>query len=96
MLITFCLGKYTLGRSSFCSLSLRLSILKVGGYLEDVLNILEANQFLNVSMPWSSLSIAHGMARQKSNDGPILWTRPGEQVVPTADLPKSPYKRQKS
>jgi len=46
-------------------------------------------------MPWSELSVAHGMPRQTSNDGPILWTRPGEQVVPTADLPKSPYKRQK-
>lgn len=57
--------------------------------------MLESNLFLNVSMPWSSLSIAHGMHRHLSNDGPILWTRPGEQVVPTADLPKSPFKRPK-
>ncbi|XP_067951751.1 lysine-specific demethylase 9-like isoform X2 [Watersipora subatra] len=69
---------------------------EVGGYLTDVLDLLESNLFLNVSMPWSTLSIAHGMPRQHSNDGPILWTRPGEQVVPTADLPKSPFKRQKS
>lgn len=67
----------------------------MGGYLTDVLDLLESNAFLNVSMPWSSLSIAYGMQRQLSNDGPILWTRPGEQVVPTADLPKSPYKRQR-
>lgn len=64
--------------------------------MTDILDMLEENPFLNVSMPWGSLSVAHGMSRQKSNDGPILWTRPGEQVVPTADLPKSPYKRQRA
>lgn len=28
---------------------------------------------------------------QESNDGPIFWIRPGEQLIPTADY-KSPYK----
>jgi len=33
---------------------------------------------------------------QESNDGPILWIRPGEQLVPTADINKSPYKRRRT
>lgn len=63
--------------------------------MDDLLDLLEENPFLQLSMPWGSLSIAHGMDRCLSNDGPILWTRPGEQVVPTADLPKSPLKKQR-
>ena len=31
-----------------------------------------------------------------SNDGPILWIRPGEQMVPTTDVTKSPFKRRRS
>lgn len=33
---------------------------------------------------------------QESNDGPILWVRPGEQLVPTADINKSPCKRRRT
>jgi hypothetical protein len=32
---------------------------------------------------------------QESNDGPILWIRPGEQLVPTAEMAKSPAKRRR-
>lgn len=39
-------------------------------------------------MPWGSLSAVH-MNRAQSNDGPILWIRPGEQLVPTADIGKN-------
>lgn len=45
-------------------------------------------------MPWGSLS-AIRMKRQESNDGPILWCRPGEQLVPTLDSTKSPFKRKR-
>ena len=44
-------------------------------------------------MPWGPLS-AIRMKRTESNDGPILWCRPGEQLVPTADH-KSPLKRKR-
>lgn len=47
-----------------------------------------------MTMPWGPLSIVH-MNPQESNDGPILWVRPGEQLVPTADLSKSPCKRKR-
>lgn len=45
-------------------------------------------------MPWGKLSIVQ-MDPRLSNDGPILWIRPGEQLIPTADLAKTPLKRQR-
>ena len=65
---------------------------EVGDYFPELLDILEADPFLKATIPWGSLSIIHGMQRNLSNDGPILWARPGEQVIPTADMPKSPFK----
>ncbi|GLV45128.1 uncharacterized protein CBL_14299 [Carabus blaptoides fortunei] len=61
---------------------------EVGGYFPDLLDKLEENQFLKMTMPWGSLSAVH-MNRTQSNDGPILWIRPGEQLVPTAEFGKS-------
>lgn len=45
-------------------------------------------------MPWGNLSILK-MDPRLSNDGPILWIRPGEQLIPTAELSKTPLKRQR-
>lgn len=46
-------------------------------------------------MPWGPYSILQTDPRQ-SNDGPILWIRAGEQLVPTAELSsKTPLKRQR-
>lgn len=45
-------------------------------------------------MPWGRLSICRDMKRTESNDGPIVWCRPGEQLVPTADS-KTPLKRKR-
>lgn len=67
---------------------------EVGGYFPDLLDRLEENAFLDMTMPWGALSLIH-MKRQESNDGPILWCRPGEQLVPTADS-KSPFKRRRT
>ena len=71
---------------------------QVGGYYPEFLDILESDPFLRASMPWGHLSILASMkkCREKSNDGPILWSRPGEQMVPTADMPKSPRKPKRS
>ncbi|KAF5300379.1 hypothetical protein FQR65_LT01000 [Abscondita terminalis] len=68
---------------------------EVGGYFPDLLDILEENIFLDLTMPWGFLSVVH-MRRQDSNDGPILWCRPGEQLVPTAECGKSPLKRKRT
>ena len=86
---SYCAGTYR------CGPLLQLSLVgtkseECGGYFPEFLDIIESNPFLNAVMPWGSLSRIHGFERNLSNDGPILWSRPGEQVVPTADLAKSP------
>ncbi|XP_058820268.1 uncharacterized protein LOC131682637 [Topomyia yanbarensis] len=68
---------------------------EVGGYFPDLLKRLEDNPFLNKTMPWGELSIVQ-MDPRLSNDGPILWIRPGEQLVPTAEINKTPMKRQRT
>lgn len=65
-----------------------------GGYFPEFLDLLEQCLFLKETMPWGSFSALHLSDRNKSNDGPILWVRPGEQVVPTAES-KSPYKKRR-
>jgi hypothetical protein len=68
---------------------------EVGDYFPEVLDMFESDPFLNLVMPWGELSSVRMASRNMSNDGPILWTRPGEQLVPTADMPKSPFKRKR-
>uniref|UniRef100_A0A5S6R111 Uncharacterized protein n=1 Tax=Trichuris muris TaxID=70415 RepID=A0A5S6R111_TRIMR len=60
-----------------------------GGYFPNFLNILERSPFLQPVMPWGSLSSLSKMNRRDSNDGPILWIRPGEQYVPTGSAKRS-------
>lgn len=67
---------------------------EVGGYFPDLIGKLEASPFLKKSMPWGKMSVVQ-MDPRLSNDGPILWIRPGEQLIPTADL-KTPLKRQRA
>ncbi|XP_076343911.1 uncharacterized protein LOC143243945 [Tachypleus tridentatus] len=69
---------------------------EAGGFFPEILSMLEKCPFLKLTMPWGSLSSVQMASPQESNDGPILWIRPGEQVVPTADMPKSPFKRKRS
>lgn len=70
---------------------------QVGDFFPEFLDILESDPFLKASMPWGSLSMLSKMeSRCESNDGPIMWARPGEQMVPTADMSKgSPLKRKR-
>lgn len=69
---------------------------EVGGYFPDLLGRIEENPFLKKTMPWGSNSILQSDPRL-SNDGPILWIRAGEQLVPTAELnSKTPLKRQRT
>lgn len=46
------------------------------------------------TMPWGPLSVVQMKTPEESNDGPILWIRPGEQLVPTAES-KTPLKRKR-
>ena len=68
---------------------------EVGGFFPDLLGKLEQSPFLKKSMPWGKLSVVQ-MDPRLSNDGPILWIRPGEQLVPTAEMTKTPLKRQRA
>ena len=63
---------------------------EVGGYFPEILEILEDDPFLQMTLPWGELSLLRGINRRYSNDGPIMWTRPGEQVVPAAEMARSP------
>jgi len=63
---------------------------ETGGFFPEFLDLLDQNVFLRAVSPWGRMSELENMPRDKSNDGPIIWARPGEQVVPTADMPKSP------
>ncbi|CAG2052913.1 unnamed protein product [Timema podura] len=69
---------------------------EVGGYFPDFLARLEESPFLRLTMPWGPLSVVQMATPQESNDGPILWIRPGEQLVPTADNPKLPTRRRRT
>ena len=56
---------------------------ELGMPMPKYLDLLESNPFLNVSMPWGELSAVANADRSYSMDGPILWVRPGEQMVPS-------------
>eukprot|EP01135_Chromosphaera_perkinsii_P006288 Nk52_evm17s485 gene=Nk52_evmTU17s485 len=56
-----------------------------GGYFKDMIESLEENAFLKATLPWGTFSSVHGMHPRDSDDGPILWCRPGEQVLNLAD-----------
>ncbi|KAI1296558.1 Lysine-specific demethylase RSBN1L [Halotydeus destructor] len=67
-----------------------------GGYFPEFLELLEANPFLNLAMPWGQISALKMSSPQESNDGPIVWIRPGEQLIPTVELnTKTPSKLSK-
>ena len=83
-----------------CGPLLQLSLVgtaqeEVGDYFPEILDMLENDPFLDIVMPWGELSSVRMASRNHSNDGPILWVRPGEQMIPTADMPKSPFKRKR-
>ena len=62
---------------------------EVGDYFPDILDMIEENPFLKASLPWSDLSGLQITDRKESDDGPILWVRPGEQVLPLSEIPRS-------
>ncbi|KAM8883319.1 uncharacterized protein ACB058_020473 isoform 1-T1 [Synchiropus picturatus] len=69
---------------------------EVGNYFPEFLGMLEQSPFLQRTLPWGTLSSLSRMAPTDSDDGPIMWVRPGEQMIPVADITKSPFKRRRS
>ncbi|KAL8219261.1 UNVERIFIED_CONTAM: Round spermatid basic protein 1-like protein [Gekko kuhli] len=68
---------------------------EVGDYFPEFLDKLENSPFLKCTLPWGTLSSLKLESRKDSDDGPIMWVRPGEQMIPVADMPKSPFKRKR-
>lgn len=68
---------------------------EIGDYFTHFLGLLEHNEFLKHVMPWGDFSINEGMNPQESDDGPIIWARPGEQLIPTCGKDPSPPEKKK-
>ncbi|KNC86446.1 hypothetical protein SARC_01402 [Sphaeroforma arctica JP610] len=64
---------------------------ETGGYFPDVIDMLKANPFLRPTLPWGKLSSLHHMTPTESDDGPILWTRNGEQYYGVGDTLAKTY-----
>ncbi|XP_068579024.1 lysine-specific demethylase RSBN1L-like [Cebidichthys violaceus] len=69
---------------------------EVGDYFPEFINMLEDSPFLERTLPWGTFSSLRLQSPTESDDGPIMWVRPGEQMIPMADMPKSPFKRKRS
>uniref|UniRef100_A0A8C8SHN3 Round spermatid basic protein 1 n=1 Tax=Pelusios castaneus TaxID=367368 RepID=A0A8C8SHN3_9SAUR len=92
---TYCCGTYRAGPMRQISLVGAVDE-EVGDYFPEFLDMLEESPFLRMTLPWGTLSSLQLQCRSHSDDGPIMWVRPGEQMIPTADMPKSPFKRRRS
>ncbi|KAK7884916.1 hypothetical protein WMY93_028039 [Mugilogobius chulae] len=92
---TYCSGTYRAGPMRQISLVGAVDE-EVGDFFPEFLDMLEESPFLKMTLPWGTLSSLKLDCRNQSDDGPIMWVRPGEQMVPTADMPKSPFKRRRS
>uniref|UniRef100_A0A8B9R8N3 Round spermatid basic protein 1 like n=1 Tax=Astyanax mexicanus TaxID=7994 RepID=A0A8B9R8N3_ASTMX len=69
---------------------------EVGDYFPEFLSMLQQSPFLERTLPWGTFSSLKQMSPTDSDDGPIMWVRPGEQMIPVTDMPKSPFKRKRS
>jgi len=63
---------------------------ETGGYFEDVLKLIEKNAWMKEALPWGKLSKYPGIDACESDDGPIMWSCPGEQIVSITDLQAGP------
>ncbi|KAK6995189.1 hypothetical protein BgiMline_011851 [Biomphalaria glabrata] len=68
---------------------------EAGDFFPELLDTLESDAFIRAVTPWGRLSKVKMASRKESDDGPILWTRPGEQMIPPAEMSKSPLKRKR-
>uniref|UniRef100_A0A1A7YP06 Round spermatid basic protein 1-like n=1 Tax=Iconisemion striatum TaxID=60296 RepID=A0A1A7YP06_9TELE len=69
---------------------------EVGDYFPEFISMLGESPFLARTLPWGTFSSLRVQSPTESDDGPIMWVRPGEQMIPMADMPKSPFKRKRS
>lgn len=84
VLASYAEGTYRCGPLNHISLVGTVSE-EVGGYIQDVIGLLQQSPFLSRSLPWGAMSKLQNMDPKQSDDGPILWSRPGEQVIPLGE-----------
>ena len=77
-------------RSATSALSDARKVEETGGYFEDVLKAIEKNAWMKEALPWGKLSRYPGIDACESDDGPIMWVCPGEQIVSITDLQAGP------
>ncbi|XP_043086699.1 lysine-specific demethylase RSBN1L-like isoform X2 [Puntigrus tetrazona] len=63
---------------------------------KDIETTTMANFHAQRTLPWGTFSSLKLKSPTESDDGPIMWVRPGEQMIPVTDMPKSPFKRKRS
>ena len=64
-------------------------------YVCIILDLLEESPFVHLTMPWGALSSLDLPSRQLSDDGPILWVRPGEQMITSGESISNTPKKKK-
>ena len=83
---TYCNGTFRYGPLMSISLVGKVTGKEeCGDYFPAFIDKLEENPFLQCVMPWGPFSSIKMKSRTDSDDGPILWVRPGEQYVATAE-----------
>uniref|UniRef100_A0A914ZN04 Round spermatid basic protein 1-like protein n=1 Tax=Parascaris univalens TaxID=6257 RepID=A0A914ZN04_PARUN len=66
-----------------------------GDYFKELLEKIEEFPMLRLLMPWGEYSWAEMDSPADSDDGPIFWVRPGEQLI-RADEPKDEKSRRRN
>ncbi|KAM7535477.1 hypothetical protein Aperf_G00000093233 [Anoplocephala perfoliata] len=89
---TYCNGCYRFGPMHAISLVGKKGEER-GKFCDDILKMIARDPFLSLVLPWGQLSSLSSMDPQKSNDGPILWVRPGEQALPLRATSKARSKK---
>lgn len=62
---------------------------EAGAHFATMLQEIETHPFTNTMLPWGDFSETVDQHPTESDDGPILWVRPGEQMVPTDYLKRA-------
>lgn len=59
---------------------------EVGKLCTPILKQMMLHPLLSPVLPWGDFTEMYGVPIPESNDGPILWMRPGEQTVPSTNM----------
>jgi len=54
-----------------------------GNFFREIIDKLDRCPFMNLLLPWGPMAITCNSKPTDSDDGPIFWARPGEQLLRT-------------